>query len=97
MYLVLLRYVVELAEVDRHIDAHVAYLKKYYALGKFVVSGRKVPRTGGVILVSCADRNELNSILEDDPFFGAKVAEYDVVEFEPTMTAPGFEKLKELP
>lgn len=94
MYLISLNYVVDLAEVDAHIEAHVEFLKKYYSLGKFVVSGRKVPRTGGVILASCSDREELKRILEEDPFFRAKVAEYDVIEFVPTMTAPGFEKLQ---
>ena len=68
--------------------------EEVYSLGKFVVSGRKVPRTGGVILASCSDREELKRILEEDPFFRAKVAEYDVVEFVPTMTAPGFGKLQ---
>ena len=31
--------------------AHVAFLNKHYASGRFVVSGRKVPREGGIIIV----------------------------------------------
>ncbi|WP_428623220.1 YciI family protein [Sedimenticola sp.] len=92
MFVVSLNYVAELTEVDKCIDAHVAYLDKYYSLGKFVLSGRKVPRTGGVILMDCDSREEVDAIIEEDPFFKAKVAEYAVTEFIPTLSAAGLEQ-----
>lgn len=95
MFIVLLTYKKSLAEVDKHIQAHIAYLEKYYAQGKFIASGRKVPRTGGVILANTATRNELTQILDEDPFHYADIARYEVIEFVPTMAADGFEKLKE--
>ena len=51
MFIVALTYKAELSEVDQYIDEHISYLEKHYALGKFIASGRKVPRTGGIILV----------------------------------------------
>ena len=95
MFIVSLTYVSQLEEVDVYLDAHVDFLKKYYAAGKFIASGRKVPRTGGVILMNCEGLGEANAIIEEDPFFKAKVAEYEVTEFVPTMTASGLEVLKE--
>lgn len=79
--------------IDQHLDAHVAYLKRQYAAGNFIASGRKVPRTGGVILASVASRAKLTSILAEDPFRKAGLAEYSVTEFTPSMVAEGLEKL----
>ncbi len=94
MFVVSLTYTRDLSEVDKHIEPHIAYLEKYYALGKFIASGRKVPRTGGVILASTENREELDRILAEDPFWVAGVAYYDVIEFIPTMVGKGFENLQ---
>jgi len=93
VFIVSLTYKTELFEVDKHIDAHIDYLEKYYASGKFVVSGRKIPRTGGIILVNAKNKDELNQILADDPFYQADVANYEITEFLPTMAAEEFETL----
>jgi len=94
MFIVSITYKTQLSEVDKYIDEHISYLEKYYALGKFIASGRKVPRTGGIILVNAANMNELDLILKEDPFNSANVADYEVTEFVPTMAATGFEAIK---
>jgi len=94
MYIVALTYITELDKVEKHLAAHISYLEKYYALGKFIVSGRKVPRTGGIILVNVANRGELDKILQEDPFYQAQLTEFSITEFIPTMTAAGLEALK---
>jgi uncharacterized protein YciI len=81
--------------VDKHLDAHVAYLKQEYGKGNFIASGRKIPRTGGVILSNVKTKNELEVILAKDPFYQKGIAEYDITEFIPSMVAEGFENLKE--
>jgi len=95
MFIISLTYKCQLEEVNKHLDAHVAYLKHEYSNGSFIASGRKVPRTGGVILSNVKTRNKLESILAKDPFYQAGIAEYDITEFIPSMVAEGFEKLKE--
>jgi uncharacterized protein YciI len=94
MFVVSLNYKVDLSEIDRLIPAHVVYLEACYANGVFIASGRKEPRTGGVILAQATSLEILNKVLEKDPFYIAGVAEYEVTEFIPTMTADGFETLK---
>ncbi len=84
MFVVSLTYKVDLVEVDRHLAAHVDYLNHYYGKGFFLLSGRKEPRTGGVILVNIASRQELDTILAQDPFAIADVADYQVTEFTPS-------------
>lgn len=94
MFIVSLNYKSDLVEVDKHLDAHVDYLKQEYANGNFIASGRKIPRTGGVILSCVKDKDELDRILARDPFNKAEIAEYEIMEFAPTMVAEGFEILK---
>ena len=94
MFIVSLRYKSDLEEVDKHLDAHVAYLKQEYAKGNFVASGRKIPRTGGIILSCVKSRDELDLVLAEDPFNKAGIAEYDIIEFVPSMVAEGFEILQ---
>lgn len=94
MFIVSLEYIKELSEVDRHMDAHVIYLQKFYMQKIFLFSGRKVPRTGGVIMANCANRQQLQKIIEQDPFHRAAVARYQITEMIPTMTAGNLEMFK---
>lgn len=95
MFIVSLTYIKPLEEVDRRLEAHVAYLQQEYAAGSFVASGRKVPRTGGVILSSLKSRRALEAVLAKDPFAQAGIAEYEIIEFVASMVADGFENLQE--
>lgn len=95
MFVVSLSYKVDLAEVDQHLDAHVAYLKKQYEDGYFLASGRKEPRTGGVILAKAGSKGELQSVLQQDPFYQHALADYEVIEFLPTMTTDALALLKD--
>ena len=94
MYIATLTYLKPLEEIDALIDDHVAWLKRHYASGLFLASGRQVPRVGGVILARSGDRTELDRALATDPFVRHGAARVDVVEFAASMTARGLEALK---
>ncbi|RKF15781.1 GTP cyclohydrolase [Alginatibacterium sediminis] len=94
MFIISITYKTDLSIVEKHMDAHIAYLESFYASGKFVASGRKVPRTGGIILLNAISANEAEIIYKQDPFFIADVADFEVIEFVPTMTSQDFEQLK---
>ncbi len=87
MFVVSLTYITDFDMVDSYLQEHVEYLKEQYANGFFIASGRKVPRTGGVILSNIKYREELMNILKKDPFYKNQVAKYDVIEFVPSMTS----------
>jgi len=91
MLIALLTYVCPLDEVDALIPAHVAFLDKHYASGLFVASGRRNPRTGGVILIRGHDRALAESVLAQDPFHQAGVASFELIEFAPSKMQAGFE------
>lgn len=82
MFLVNLTYIKPLEEVDKHLEGHVLFLNEQYELRNFIFSGRKKPRTGGIILVNLTDRGELDTIIKKDPFYQHNLAEYEVLEFE---------------
>ena len=90
MFIVNLTYVKELSQVDSFIGEHNAFLDKFYAENKFICSGRKVPRSGGIILSNAKDRSELDEIIRQDPFFRNGIAKYEITEFSPTKFAPDF-------
>lgn len=92
MYIVSLHYKKPIEVVNALGAAHVAYLDRYYRERKFIVSGAKVPRTGGAILVRDMPRDELNTILSEDPFFREGIADYEVTEFMPAKYDAGFKK-----
>ncbi|MEZ8823670.1 YciI family protein [Vibrio amylolyticus] len=83
MFIVSLSYQVPLEEVDRFVPEHIDYLNKQYALGHFILSGRKEPRTGGVILSTIQDRRQLDNVLALDPFHREGIANYEVTEMVP--------------
>lgn len=93
MFLFDLTYVSSLEEVEKLLPAHIRYLDTWYSKGKFLCSGRKNPRTGGVILCNCADRAEAEYIQREDPFYQEGIAQYSLTEFLPTKMAEGFQML----
>lgn len=93
MFIVSLTYVCSLDKVDDFLNQHVIYLKEEYNKGNFIASGRKVPRTGGVILSNLEDKEELENIIKEDPFFINNIAEYEIIKFIPSMCAEGFDNL----
>ena len=94
MFILSLTYKVDLAEVDRHLEAHIAWLKAGYEEGLFLASGRKNPRTGGIILAR-GDRALIDAAIASDPFSLHAVADYEVTDFSPTTTVPSLEMLKD--
>jgi uncharacterized protein YciI len=96
MFVVTLTYQRPLAEIDALMGRHVAWLRRHYASGLFIASGRQVPRRGGVILACSGDRAALDAAMAEDPFVAQGTASYEVLEFTPSMTAPGAEVLKSL-
>jgi uncharacterized protein YciI len=67
--------------------SHVAFLNKHYAAGTFLVSGRKIPRDGGVILAVGDDRAQIEAIVQEDPFVSRGLATYRIIEFRASQRA----------
>ena len=92
MFVIELSYKADLAEIDAHMTAHVKFLRKYYASGNFLVSGRKIPRDGGIILAVGNSRQQIEAIVEEDPFHQRGLADFRIIEFRASQRADDIQK-----
>jgi uncharacterized protein YciI len=87
MFVIELVYKADLAQIDAAMKAHVAWLNTHYAAGTFVLSGRKIPRDGGIILATGDDRAQIEAIVREDPIVAQGLAETRVIEFRASQRA----------
>lgn len=84
MFIINLTYKTGLDKVDQFLNEHIEFLDEQYALGHFLASGRKIPRTGGIIVSNVEDKTELEKIIGKDPFKINDLANYELIEFIPS-------------
>ena len=87
MFVIELIYKVDRDVIDAHMGAHVRFLKKHYASGHFLVSGRKVPRDGGIIVALGDSRDAIETIIRQDPFCARGLADFRIIEFRASQLA----------
>ena len=92
MFVIELVYKADLREIDAHMRAHVRFLKKHYAAGNFLVSGRKIPREGGIILAIGKSRQAIEAIIREDPFHAHGLADFRIIEFRASQRANDISK-----
>lgn len=66
--------------------------QQYYAAGNFLVSGRQIPREGGIILALGESREEIEAIMREDPFCQRGLADCRVIEFRTSQRADDMPK-----
>ena len=87
MFVIELIYTAPLADIDAHMVDHVSFLKRHYASGHFLVSGRQIPRTGGIIVAAAGSRDEIEAIAREDPFCVRGLADVRIIEFRASQRA----------
>lgn len=92
LFVVELVYKAPLAAIDAAMPAHVRFLKKHYASGTFLVSGRKIPRDGGVILAVGDSREQIEAIMREDPFCSRGLADARIIQFRASQHAGDIQK-----
>jgi uncharacterized protein YciI len=92
MFVIELIYKAPLEEIDARMTAHMVFLKKYYAAGNFLVSGRKIPRDGGIILAVGKNRQQIEHIIQEDPFVKDGLAEFRIIEFRASQRADDIQR-----
>lgn len=91
MFIFSITYFKPISEVEKYLPQHIDYLERHYQSGHFIASGRKVPRTGGIILCRAESREQAIAIMQKDPFYIQQIAQYELIEFIPTKFAKQFE------
>ena len=92
LFIIELLYKTDLAQIDAHMKAHMAFLRKHYAAGHFLMSGRKVPRDGGIIIAVADSRQQLETIIREDPFCARGLADFRIIEFRASQRADDIQK-----
>ena len=87
MFVIELVYTAPLEEIDAQMRAHMTFLRKQYAAGRFLASGRKIPRDGGIILAVGKSRDEIEALMKEDPFCKNGLADCRVIEFRVSQRA----------
>jgi uncharacterized protein YciI len=93
MFVIKLTYKKSIDLIDKLRPAHLEFLDKYYAKEVFIASGRQNPLIGGVIIAICKSRDEIETILKEDPFHKEGVADYEITEFNANKFHPNLKDL----
>lgn len=72
---------------------HKNYLEQEYQSNKLIFGGRKVPRTGGVLISQHASEEELKQVLDSDPFIKSGAVSYSITEFIPVMASKDYTQI----
>ena len=97
MFVIELIYKAELKQIDAHMGAHMKFVRKYYAAGNFLVSGRKIPRDGGIILAVGKSRDAIEAIAKEDPFYARGLADIRVIKFHASQRADDIQQRIDAP
>lgn len=95
MFILNLTYEKPITEVEKFLPTHIDYLNQNYEAKNFICSGRKNPRTGGIILCNSSTKENVEQLIKNDPFFKEKIARYEIIEFIPSKYLPSFQAILE--
>jgi len=91
--LALVRYRVPLEGILPVLDAHRSYLQDLKAKGLLIASGPLDPRHGGALLLRVPDLESLDVVREGDPYIQAKVAQYELLPWQPNIGLEDLDRL----
>ena len=93
MFIINLHYTAPLEQLDAYMSDHVKFLQKQYKQNTFLASGRKIPRTGGIIIAVGESKDAVDKIMSEDPFCTHHLADFTVTEFLTSQMHPKFRKM----
>ncbi|PRC92336.1 YciI family protein [Solimicrobium silvestre] len=94
MFLLNISYIKSLDQVEPQMKAHGEWVMRYLNEGIFLFGGPKKSGMGGVIGVKSIEKQQLMSILAEDSFVQADVAEYQIMDFNCKLADVKLESLK---
>ncbi|KZN54684.1 hypothetical protein N474_17395 [Pseudoalteromonas luteoviolacea CPMOR-2] len=74
-------------------EQHKCYLAKQYEANTLMFGGRKVPRTGGILISMHDNEQQIKEVLASDPFVQSGAVTYAITEFVPVMASRDYAHL----
>ena len=84
MFVLISRFQKPIEEVNLTFPLHSAWVQQNYEAGRFLVSGRREPPIGGIVVARAESEQELRELLKTDPYQQRGLAEYEIFSFEAT-------------
>lgn len=82
-FVIEITYLIPFEQMSEIVPEHRAFLQTGYDQGWILVSGPKLPKTGGIIVTRAPSQEAVESFFANDPFLAHKVATYQFIEFDP--------------
>jgi uncharacterized protein YciI len=92
----IIRYRQPLEEVQKHTDAHRAYLQSLKQQGLLLASGPLTPRFGGALLLRVSDDEAdtaLDRIRDNDPYIQSGMVQYELLPWNVGIGAEDLNRL----
>lgn len=83
MFIVLLKFSHNKDQAPQYMDRHMAWIKRGFDDGVFLLTGGIQPNLGGGILAHGASLAELRQRVNEDPFVTANVVNAEIIEISP--------------
>ena len=74
-------YTAPIEKIEELTPIHREFLQTGYKNGILLVSGPKVPRTGGIVIARGNSMEEVSEFFKNDPYALNNAAEYQFIEF----------------
>jgi uncharacterized protein YciI len=84
VYVALSDYQVPLADIDPHLAEHREWAAAHYADGRLLVSGRRTPPVGGILVLRASSQEDAEAFVATDPFALRGFSAYHVYGFTAT-------------
>lgn len=82
-FIVIINYTTNFEEIEPLVLEHRNKLQEAVDAGIILISGPRIPRTGGFFIAKGESDVTIQQLIDKDPYKHAGVAEYQIVEFKP--------------
>lgn len=87
-FIVAINYSAAFTEIEPIVPSHRQHIQAAVDAGIILLSGPRVPRTGGMVIARAESESVIQNMIDQDPYKIAGVAEYQVIEFTPGRHQP---------
>ena len=93
MFVILLKFSTNKGKAGQFMERHNAWLRDGFEKGVFLLSGSIQPKAGGAVLAHNATPEQMQAIVDEDPFVAEDVVTAEIVEISASKSIPELEFL----
>jgi len=86
MYIILLKFSENKHRAGAFMDAHKAWIKRGFGENVFLLAGSLQPNVGGVLLAHNSSLEDIQIMVDEDPFVQENIVTAEILEVTPAQT-----------